>query len=86
METEHCGVSEERDLVDLSLNLFLGLSLVWDNVIEVSSGEEVLLVGVEDEITHELHKVGVEHTSVVVVSDTATIHGFTNQVAESSPR
>jgi hypothetical protein len=85
VETEDSGIGEERDLFDLNLNEFLRVSLLWDNIVEVSLGEEELLVAVEDEVAHEFLEVGVEHTSVVVISDTATVHGLTNEVTESGP-
>ena len=59
MQTEHGGVSEERDLINLCFNQLLGVSFVGDHVVVVSSREEELLVGVKDKVAHKLLKVGV---------------------------
>lgn len=85
METEHTRVGEERNLFNLDFNEFLSIGLSGDHVVEVRLGEEELLVGVKDEITHELLEVSVEDTSIVVVCDSATVHSFTDQVTESGP-
>jgi len=86
VETEHVGVREQRNLVDFLLDLFFAFSLVRNHVVEVRLGEEELLVGVKDEITHKFFQVCVQYASIVVVSDTTTVHGLTNQVAEGGPR
>lgn len=84
MEAEHIGVREDWDGFDVLQVLLMGLK-TRHGVIVTGSGEEELLVGIENEIPAELLEITVHYASVVVVRNTTTVHGFTNQVSQRLP-
>ena len=85
VQAKDTRASKERDFLDGDAELF-HVSRVGDDVIMVRAREEELLVLVEDELTEELLKVGVHNAAIPVISDTTTVHGLTNQVAQCLPR
>lgn len=50
MQSEHAGICEQWNLIDLDFNQLFGVSLSGDDIVEVSLGEEELLVAVENEV------------------------------------
>lgn len=50
-----------------------------------NSGEVELLIAIENEITKELVQIAVEHSPVIVICDSATVHGFTDEVPQRLP-
>lgn len=85
METEHTWLSEHTKSID-GLKGELHAIFVWDNVVITNLREEELLVSIEDEWSHVLLKIAHHAPSVVIISDSTTIHGFTDEVSQSFPR
>lgn len=84
METEHTWLREQTKLID-GLKGELHAVFVGDNIVATDLGEEVLLVGVKDERAHVLFQIAHHAPSVVVISYSATVHGFADEVSKSLP-
>jgi len=85
MKTEDTRVCEQRDFFNRIHVLLKGI-VCLHLVIESSSREVELLVGIENEISAEFFEVAHHHTSIEVVGDTATVHSFSDKITEGFPR
>lgn len=76
----------ERHVVLDVLKVLLNSLVLWNHVIKVLLlREEELLVLVENEVSKVLFQISRQHSSVEVIRNSATVHGFSDQIAQSVP-
>jgi len=84
METEYTWQCEETELIN-GLKSELHGVFVWDNIVITKLREEELLVSIKDERSHVLLKIAHHASSIVVISYSTTIHGFTDKISKCFP-